>query len=76
MATLPSQIVCIYIGKYSYHCVLSNFTHISLHMLKCCRVCLLSSLEYFSLVSLGDADVVWPIYYYYYYYYTFVVFAT
>jgi len=30
---------------------------------------------YFSLVSLGDVDVMWSIYYYYYYY-TFVVFAT
>jgi hypothetical protein len=35
MFTLPSRLVTTYCGTWSYQCSLSNFTPISLHMLKC-----------------------------------------
>ena len=56
-------------------CHFSSFTQISLLMLQCSRVHLLSSLVYFPLVSLGDVDVIWSIFFYYYYF-TLVVFVT
>jgi len=57
MVTLPSQLVSTNFGIWSYQCSFSNFTPLSLHMLKCSWAHTLSCLfVYCSFTNIGDAD--------------------
>ena len=74
MVTLPPWLVSPDFDTCSYQCFWSNYTPVSLHMLKCSCAHTQSCLfMYCSFASIGHADIIWYIvssnYYYYYYYY-------
>ena len=58
MVTLFPRLVSVDFGTCSYQCFLSNFTPVSLHMLKCSCAHTLSCLfMYCSFASIGHADI-------------------
>jgi hypothetical protein len=59
--TLPSWLVSTDSGACSYQCSLSNFTPISLHILKCSWAHTLSCrLMYWSFANIGHVDIMSP----------------
>jgi hypothetical protein len=58
MVTLPSWFVLADLGTWSHQCLLSHFTPISLHILKCSWAQTLSCLcVYCSFANIGHADM-------------------
>ena len=78
MVTAPSWLVSTDFGMWSYQCLFSNFTHISLHMLKCSCAHTISCLfMYCSFADIGHADMMCStVSYYYYYYYSGAILKT
>ena len=60
--SLPSWLVSPDFGTCSYQCLLSDFTPVSLHMLKHSSAHTLSCpFMYYSFASIGHADIMWSI---------------
>jgi hypothetical protein len=57
MVTLPPWLLSIDVGAGSYQYFLSNFTPVSVHMLKCSCAHLSCHFMYCSFASIGHADI-------------------